>query len=563
MSNKCVPSDVEIEVTATEPVVEEVVVTEETPVVEEVVVDEIVATEEVETEVVEEGKKAKKCKKAKKEKACKKEKKAKKEKPCKKEKPKKEKKVKECKCKCKKEKKACNCFYSVFSLLLTIATVALVFILPAYVIGKGNKLVEGVSLLDGALGVLKLSDVTVASSGVVALVYSAFLLTVPVALLTSVGLTFACFVSNKNAKYYVRANAIVNLIVFFFVSMISMCAYRYLTNKPNAIELASLIIAGVNGVAYIAINVKDYKKAAFLPTVLCGLSFANVLYYLYATVYMNKKLTIAIMGRSLLHTAMYLGIIAFVALIFFYSLVRMSKSKTTAVDFLVYVANAIFTVGVMFFGFCLITGMRPYALSLIASLVIAVVQIIICAVSINYGKLLAKVQAQAPVVEEVVAEPVVEEVVVEEIVEEPVVEEVVAEPVEEVLEAEAVEEVVEEELPEANFVEEEVQPVEEMPTMPRFASSYMRAKETPAPAATPAVSAYDWFIESLNPEEKNEFVELFIFKYIGGTANLPEYVPGGDNYQFFRSFFVNLGKYRNRISDTLIEKMYQFMIKKY
>jgi len=550
MSNKCVPSDVEVEVTATEPVVEEVVVAEETPVAEEVVVDAIVATETVETQVVEEGKKAKKCKK---------EKKAKKEKPCKKEKPKKEKKVKECKC--KKEKKSCNCFYSVFSLLLTIATVVLVFVLPAYVIGKGNKLVEGVSLLDGALGVLKLSDVTVANSGVVALVYSAFLLTVPVALLTSVGLTFACFVSNKNAKYYVRANAIVNLVVFFFVSMVSMCAYRYLTNKPNAIELASLIIAGVNGVAYIAINVKDYKKATFLPTVLCGLYFANVLYYLYATVYMNKKLTIAIMGRSLLHTAMYLGIIAFVSLIFFYSLVRMSKSKTTAVDLLVYVANAIFTVGVMFFGFCLITGMRPYALSLIASLVIAVVQIVICAVSINYGKLIAKVEAQVPVVEEV-AEPVVEEVVVEEVVE-PVAEEV-AEPVEEVLEAEAVEEVVEEDLPEANFVEEEVQPVEEIPMAPRFASSYMRARETaPAPTATPAVSAYDWFIESLNPEEKNEFVELFIFKYIGGTANLPEYVPGGDNYQFFRSFFVNLGKYRNRISDTLIEKMYQFMTKKY
>jgi hypothetical protein len=94
----------------------------------------------------------------------------------------------------------------------------------------------------------------------------------------------------------------------------------------------------------------------------------------------------------------------------------------------------------------------------------------------------------------------------------------------------------------------------------------MRARAAAAPAPAPApspVSAYDWFIESLNPDEKAEFVELFIYKFLGGTAVLPDYVPGGDNYEFFRLFFVNLGKYRNRISDSLIEKMYQYMTKRY
>jgi hypothetical protein len=86
----------------------------------------------------------------------------------------------------------------------------------------------------------------------------------------------------------------------------------------------------------------------------------------------------------------------------------------------------------------------------------------------------------------------------------------------------------------------------------------MKAKE-----ATPTAVAFDWFLESLTAEEKAEFTELFVYKYLGGTAILPDYVPGGNNYEFFRAFFVNLGKYRNRISDTLIEKMYQFMIKKY
>lgn len=536
----------ELEVATTEPVVEEVVATE--PAVEEV------------AEVVTDGKKAKKCKKAKKEKACKKEKKAKKEKPCKKENPcKKEKKVKECKC---KKDKPFN--YSVFSLILTLVTIAMVFALPTYVIGSGNKLVEGVSILDGALGVLKLNDVSIINSGVVALVYSATLLTVPVALVLSVGLTFVSFVSKKNAKYYVRANAIINLVVFFFVAMISMCSYRYLTNKENAIEFASLLVAGVNGLAYIAINAKDYKKDSFLPTVLCGLSFANVLYCLYATVYMNKKLTISIMGRSTLHAAMYLGIVAFVSFIFFYSLVAMSKKKSSTIDLLVYFVNVIFSVGVIFFGFYVIDKMRPYALDFIASLVISVIQFVVCIISINYGKLLTKTQEQAPVVAVEETPVVAEEVPVEEVVEEtPVVMEevadvdgVVAEPVEEVLVAETVtEDVAIDELPEASYVEE---PVFESEPKLNFASSYMKAKE-----ATPTAVAFDWFLESLTSEEKAEFTELFVYKYLGGTAILPDYVPGGNNYEFFRAFFVNLGKYRNRISDTLIEKMYQFMVKKY
>lgn len=550
----------ELDVVETEPVVEEVAATEEVvttePVVEEVAQEEVTGKK---------GKKAKKAKKCKKEKPCKKEKKAKKakkEKPCKKEKTAK-------KCKCKKAKGKKN-YYPVLSLFLTVVTLALAFVMPTYAIGPGNKLVEGVSIVEVALGVFKLSSVPVINNGVVSLVYSAALMCVFLALACTVVLTVACFASKKNAKYFARANAVINLVVFFFVSMVSMCSYRYLTNKANAIELASLVIAGVNGVAYIVMNAKDYKKDAFLPTVLCGLSFANVLYYLYSTVYMNKKLTIAIMGRSVLHAAMYLGIICFVSLIFFYSLVAMSKKKTTAIDLLVYIANLIFTLGVMFFGFCVIEKMRPYALSLIASLVVAVIQIIVCAISINYGKLLAKVSpvaeevAEAPVEETVVEETVVEatEETAEEVAEETVMEEtadvegVVAEAMEEVLEAETVtEDVAVDELPEANYVKEPA--VEEEPKL-TFASSYMKAKES-----TPTAVAFDWFLESLTPEEKAEFTELFVYKYLGGTAVLPDYVPGGNNYEFFRAFFVNLGKYRNRISDTLIEKMYQYMIKKY
>ena len=42
---------------------------------------------------------------------------------------------------------------------------------------------------------------------------------------------------------------------------------------------------------------------------------------------------------------------------------------------------------------------------------------------------------------------------------------------------------------------------------------------------------------------------------------LPDYVVGGDNKEFFRKIFIYLGQYRDRIPDSLLAKMYQFAIK--
>ena len=76
-------------------------------------------------------------------------------------------------------------------------------------------------------------------------------------------------------------------------------------------------------------------------------------------------------------------------------------------------------------------------------------------------------------------------------------------------------------------------------------------------------NTYDWFIESLTDEEKCEFVDLFIYKYIGSEYGLPDYVPGGDNEAFFKTFFAYLNRYRYRISNELMEKMYIYTTKKF
>ena len=116
-------------------------------------------------------------------------------------------------------------------------------------------------------------------------------------------------------------------------------------------------------------------------------------------------------------------------------------------------------------------------------------------------------------------------------------------------------------------VETEEETEEQSPFGLNFGSSYMKNKQAlmgfePVKAKnepTETAVSYDWFLESLTADERREFVSLFIYKSLPGTATLPDYVSGGDNYMFFRRFFLNLGKYRDSVSANLLEKIYQYM----
>jgi len=74
-------------------------------------------------------------------------------------------------------------------------------------------------------------------------------------------------------------------------------------------------------------------------------------------------------------------------------------------------------------------------------------------------------------------------------------------------------------------------------------------------------NGFDAFLFTLNEEEKAEFIDLYVLKCKTNMPEIPAYVVGGDNKEFFNKVFIYLGQYREKIPSTLLTKMYRFSMK--
>lgn len=111
--------------------------------------------------------------------------------------------------------------------------------------------------------------------------------------------------------------------------------------------------------------------------------------------------------------------------------------------------------------------------------------------------------------------------------------------------------------------------INETETKPEPAPAPAAAEQpAPAPAPTPApapvpdtIYVYggdtDEFMDTLTDKEKVEFVEVFLKKSKGTVNGVPEYCIKGDNSDFFPAVFVHINRYRDKLSDTLMSKMYK------
>ncbi len=248
----------------------------------------------------------------------------------------------------------------------------------------------------------------------------------------------------------------------------------------------------------------------------------------------------------------------------FIASIRVATKKGLVLDLIRFILFLLISGVVVFFqirdSFSLIAFIAA-----IAAAAVSLIQIVICIIQMCLNKKAKKNAATTTTTEEVVEETTekkAEKKAVEEVPE--VVEEVQEQPAAPVAEVAPVPVIVEEyaeAVPYEGGVVEGVEMAEEVVEEP---------KEAPV-AAAPAVETADYdyynsrsfdpFIATLSNEERNQFTELFIVKYKGTMSEIPDYVVGGNNKDFFRKIFIYLGQYRNRIPDGLLAKIYDFASK--
>ena len=96
---------------------------------------------------------------------------------------------------------------------------------------------------------------------------------------------------------------------------------------------------------------------------------------------------------------------------------------------------------------------------------------------------------------------------------------------------------------------------------PTMAAAAAAADGSKPNLATLVGNGFDAFMFNLNDKEKEEFIDLYIIRCKGSMPEIPAYVVGGDNREFFNKVFIYLGQYREKISSVLLSKMYNFSMK--
>ncbi len=94
----------------------------------------------------------------------------------------------------------------------------------------------------------------------------------------------------------------------------------------------------------------------------------------------------------------------------------------------------------------------------------------------------------------------------------------------------------------------------------------IEAQKDPTGAAKDTVTSllgngFDAFLITLSEQEKNAFIDLYVLRCRCLMPEIPGYVVGGDNKDFFNKVFIYLGQYRDKIPGDLLAKMYNFSMK--
>lgn len=354
-----------------------------------------------------------------------------------------------------------------------------------------------------------------------------------------------------------KAPSMLRATVFCFLYAYGMYAlwtttYIFLNLEKFNVDIVSFAGAGLGFIAMFILALKKRGIAAFYSFLqfLLTLAVSCILIISISantTAYQNGFAVLKINAYELV----IFGVILFCALNIFCSFLRIDASKGLVVDCIRYIIQLLLT---GFASYLMIANKAESLLFMILTIVaagISLFQIIFCFIQKKSAKKHAEKATKAELVEDKSTEKNTEEEAVSAI---EYVKEEHVEPVS--YNGGPIDGVATAELVDGSMVEPTAKTTEE--------------PATDATASTEAKTAgydffntksFDPFIATLSDQERNDFTDLFVLRCKGDMPEIPAYVVGSPDKDFFRKIFVYLGKYRDMIPDELLMKIYQFSLK--
>ncbi len=402
----------------------------------------------------------------------------------------------------------------------------------AYVVGEQMTLIGAITALITTGKPLA----PFAANRLLGILYNAMLYALAISAVLAVVFAVLAIVKKDKAFTFAKISATIVTLIFacYAIGYVSFLSYweKFAGNAMKRFELITTALAFLSLIFYVILCGKKAGKKVWCNLLQFVITLVFTAFVVFAFVAQGKRTTQFMKATD---SRLILLIISAVVMInLFLAYITMSCKKTKVLSLIRAIIMVVIPVALL-----VIAAGTEVKIVRFKSFSIYALAVAAVALLVSILPLIKKREKKAKVVEE-------EVVVVEE---EPVPELEVAET------AEAVE------VPTAVAYEGGPIPVE--------MAEDLEAVEEPAPLPPVETADYDYynsrsfdpFIASLNNEERNQFTELFILHYKGTLEALPEYKVGGDNKDFFRAIFINLGLYRDRIPDGLLEKIYKFAIR--
>ena len=425
-----------------------------------------------------------------------------------------------------KQKK--NAGYRLLALLILAACAGILFLpistfTSAWVVEKQTLIQSVQDLLASNVKMFGILPAFVDGTGTLALSANVALYLLILATVVAAVCSLVAIFSKKAAPGLVRTALCLFVGGAFFQTLSILAISNYATGVEATTDLWTIVFAAAGAFVYFLLSLAKNGKAAWLTAVHFLLALVATLLVVFGLMKADNNTFAIKFAETPIYKTILLVVLALLLLNLFISACRAMSVKGLSGDIVRHVAQLIIILVACFVGYAAEIKSDNFVLFCVLAAILSAVQIIIATL-----QLLDRSKKRG----EAATEAALADFKTEEYVETYAY---VGGPVAGVELAEEI-----------------------TPTM----AAAEAAKNGSRPnLATLVGNGFDAFMFNLNDKEKEEFIDLYIIRCKGSMPEIPAYVVGGDNREFFNKVFIYLGQYREKISSVLLSKMYNFSMK--